>query len=179
MRVTISRRKTALRFALGVFATFASPITGNADEDWRTTAVSGTWAAEEHHPSQIAPTDACVAAETSSGVMLRSGKSGVELRILDEDWSLPTGIHGEVVLTIAAFRLAKPITANTSNIIAVRLEADEVDSLFVAMDKGTSMDLAIGKQKKLVSLIGSTKVTNAFRTCAGLHGAAPGNNPFQ
>jgi hypothetical protein len=50
------------------------------------------------------------------------------------------------------------------------------------MGKSASMAATIGKAKpKTSSLSGSTKVTNAFRTCAGIHSnaASPGSNPFQ
>ncbi len=52
--------------------------------------------------------------------------------------------------------------------------------MFQAMDKAATMTLTVGKVKRVVSLSGSTKSTNAFRTCAGFKGApaTSGSNPF-
>ena len=50
------------------------------------------------------------------------------------------------------------------------------------MDAASAMIVTVGKAKPVtVSLIGSTKATNAFRTCAGINGnpKAPGSNPFE
>ncbi len=50
------------------------------------------------------------------------------------------------------------------------------------MDNSAIMTVTVGKAKPLaVSLVGSTRVTNAFRTCAGINSNAktPGGNPFE
>jgi len=54
--------------------------------------------------------------------------------------------------------------------------------LLNAMDKNNLMTVAAGADKPInVSLDGSTRVTNAFKTCAGIKDGSKGggSNPFQ
>lgn len=50
------------------------------------------------------------------------------------------------------------------------------------MDKAAAMAVTVGKAKPIsVSLTGSSKAANAFRTCAGIEGGSGkgGENPFK
>ena len=62
------------------------------------------------------------------------------------------------------------------------VDGDTALAMFAAMDKAEGMSVTIGKARLFqVSLNGSTRAINAFRTCAGINSNAktPGSNPFE
>jgi hypothetical protein len=155
-------------------------VTGlaRADEQLTPLAISGSWAALAHQSSVIAPPDVCVVFDATSGVALHADVGGIQLRIANRDWSLPTGVIGTIVISVGGWSHSFEIDANTN----AEVPQDVIGPMFDAMDKSISMSVVVGKAKPIpVSLSGSTRATNAFRTCAGIKGnvASPGSNPFQ
>jgi hypothetical protein len=165
---------------LGLSSTTVLPAM--ADEQMRPLAMAGTWIAMAHQPSMIAPPDVCLALDAATGVALWSNGEDVQLRVINSKWSLPTNVAGEVVVSIADWTATLGINDNTDTMISASMEEGQRDALLQAMDKGSSMSVKVGKAGPMkVSLSGSTKVTNAWRTCAGLKGSAgtPDTNPFK
>jgi uncharacterized oligopeptide transporter (OPT) family protein len=116
------------------------------------------------------------------GVALRAATEGLEVRITDQKWSLPSGVAGAIVLKVADVSKSFDITSNTDTMVVATASETEFLDLFGAMDKSSSMLVTVGKAKpKSVSLNGSSRAANAFRTCAGLAGndKKGGENPFQ
>ena len=153
-----------------------------ADEQMTPLAVSGNWVALAHQPSMIGPADVCLVAEATGGVALRASGGGIQLRIVNEKWSLPANVKGDIAMSVGNWKTTFEIDDNTNDMINAEVPPEIVDPMFAAMDKAASMSLAVGNAKPLlVSLSGSTRATNAFRTCAGLKGnvTSPGSNPFQ
>lgn len=170
-------------FAAGVIAV-SVPMRVTADEQMRLLETSGTWAAMAHSPSMTAPPDVCIVASPTLGgaVAFRSGDNRVELRVSNSNWALPNEVEGSVVISVNQFSKTLTITANTEKSIAATIPNVDLVSLFGAMDKGSAMTVTAGKSKPVsISLAGSMRATNAFRTCARISGAPsqPGSNPFQ
>lgn len=153
-----------------------------ADEGIFPLAESGDWVAVAHHASMTAPPDVCIAGNDAHGIVFRADRYGFQLRIFDQKWSLPANVHGNIFFSTQTLRLALDISDNTVDWVEANLSKDTILDMFAAMDIASSMTIAVGKAKPFViSLIGSTAATNAFRTCAGLKGnvPSPGSNPFQ
>ena len=75
-----------------------------------------------------------------------------------------------------------PITFNTDGMVSIKIDDAIFGKLFDSMDKASFMSVKVGNGKPInVSLAGSTKAMNAFRTCAHIRGneAIPGANPFK
>ena len=166
--------------AAAVFTTVAFPSI--ADEQMTPLAVSGTWIAMAHKPSMIAPPDVCLAVDSATGVGLWSNGAVVQLRVVNSKWSLPTGVDGQIVVAVGDWNTTLDIIDNSDTVVMASLEDDQRDALLQAMDKASAMSVKVGKAGPLkVSLSGSTKVTTAWRTCAGLRssGGTPDTNPFK
>jgi hypothetical protein len=154
-----------------------------ADERMVPLAQSGDWIAVAHHESLTARPDMCIAMNaTTPRVVFRADTNGVQFRVSNNSWSLPAGVTGEVVVTVGDWSNTFEIDDNTDTMINAEAAQDVVAAMFAAMDKASAMTVTVGKAKPFsVSLAGSTKTTNAFRTCAGIKGNAPGggDNPFK
>ncbi|HEY4041387.1 MAG TPA: hypothetical protein VGM32_06020 [Rhodopila sp.] len=125
--------------------------------------------------------DVCLAIN-SHGIAFRSNEDGVQLRVIDHRWSLPSGVTGSVTVGVGGWSQSFDIDDNTSEMVNAETPQDDLAEMFSRMDKATSMTIAVGKAKPLqVSLVGSTKATTAFRTCAGVtsNSASPESNPFK
>jgi hypothetical protein len=169
-------------FQVALVATLSVATLARADEQLTPLAISGSWAALAHQSSIIAPPDVCVVFDVTSGVALHADAGGVQLRIVNKDWSLPAGVHGNIIVSIGVWKEVLAIDDNADDMVNAEVPQDVLEAMFAAMDKSTSMSVAVGNAKPLlVSLSGSTRATNAFRTCAGIKGnvATPGSNPFQ
>jgi hypothetical protein len=145
-------------------------------------AISGSWAALAHQSSIVAPPDVCVVFDVTSGVALHADIGGIQLRVANSDWSLPAGVAGTIVISVGNWSHSFLIDDNTDNMVNAEVPQDIIGPMFDAMDKSSGMSVVVGQAKPmLVSLSGSTRATNAFRTCAGIKGnvASPGSNPFQ
>ena len=153
-----------------------------ADEQTQILAESGNWGALAHSVSMTAPPDICLAVNPVSGLAFRSDEHKIELRVADKSWSLPAGIAGSMEISIGGWEDKLDIGWNTNDMIAARIPPEVIVSMFASMDKSTSMSIKIGNEKiRKISLSGSTKATNAFRTCAGIpsNSDIPGGNPFK
>lgn len=173
-----------MRFGAMPLAISASLIIGHgalADEGMIPLAESGDWIALAHHTSMLAPPDMCLAANIQQGVAFRSDVNGVQIRIINQSWSLPAGVQGSIMISVGTFKTTLEIDDNTSNWVNAEISDDITIPLFSQMDNNSRMFISVGKARPMeVSLSGSTKATNAFRTCAGIKSNAPspGSNPF-
>ena len=126
--------------------------------------------------------DVCVVANMVSGVGLRGDRNGIELRASNQNWSLPSDVEGAVAIAVGTWSTSLEIVGNTGDSIAAMVDGDTALAMFAAMDKAEGMSVTIGKARLFqVSLNGSTRAINAFRTCAGINSNAktPGSNPFE
>lgn len=143
---------------------------------------SGEWVAEMYQPSMTAPPTKCFVYNGVSGFILRADDGLFEMRVSDRRWSLPFRVSGAIVVKVGNFTLNEQIFANTSNTVSVVLDDADLLRLLSEMDKAGAMTVTVGNAGPFqVSLAGSTRATNAFRTCARLPGAdaGPGSNPFR
>lgn len=153
-----------------------------ANEEMVPLAVSGTWIAMAHQPSMTAQPDVCVAAERVTGFALRASAEGIQLRLVNPSWSLPASVQGDVTIAVGDWKHSFSIDDNTSTMVNAEVAPDLAIAMFAAMDKARDMLVTVGHAKPTtVSLSGSTRATNAFRTCADLPGnvKSPGSNPFE
>lgn len=153
-----------------------------ADEQMVPLAVSGDWIALAHRESMIARPDVCAVINGQSGLAFRSDADGTQIRITDEHWTLPVNVEGSIAVSVGDWKTSFDIDDNTDTMVNAEVPADVVLPMFAAMDKAASMSITVGKAKPFpVSLAGSTRATNAFRTCAGIEGSptTPGSNPFK
>lgn len=165
---------------VAIFGGVAAPAV--ADELMVPLAASNTWAAAAHKSSMVDPPDVCIAIETQSHFALRADETGVQLRLSDDSWSLPSGVTGQIEVKIGGYDQSFGIDDNTDTMVNAEVSEDQTSSLLDAIAQGSSMQVIAGKSKPIiVSLIGSSTVLNAFRTCAGISGSASstGSNPFQ
>ena len=91
-------------------------------------------------------------------------------------------MKGVITVTVGDWTTTLDIGANTDDMIAALISDEIARTMFAAMDKAASMSVTIGKANAFqVSLKGSTRATNAFRTCAGIkaNSKALGSNPFK
>jgi hypothetical protein len=167
---------------LGLALAVSCAIPALADEQLIPLAQSGSWAAVEHRPSMMDPPDVCLASVINGAMALRSDGTTVELRSGNDSWSLPDGVQGSISFTVNGNTYSFDIVSNTDTMVSADVDADKVQPILDDMAKASSLTLTIGKAKPIsVSLSGSSKALNAFRTCAGIGGGAAGGgtNPFQ
>lgn len=169
-----------LAMVLGLLAFL--PRWAEADEHTQTLAVSGSWVAAAHSENMTTSPDVCIVFNPMQNVAFRSGTDGVEFRVINEKWSLPAEVKGSISIAVGQISKEFEIVENSDKWVAATIPEDMLLPLFAEMDKAATMAVIVGKAKPLsVSLAGSAKATNAFRTCAGIHSNAqtPGSNPFQ
>lgn len=153
-----------------------------ADEQIVPLAESGTWMAAAHKESMADPPDICIAEEAQSNFALRADTNGVQLRLSNNSWSLPSGVTGQLEVKVGSYDQAFDIDDNTDTMVNAEVSQDQVGPLLNAIANGSIMTVIAGKAKPIdVSLAGSATALNAFRTCAGISGSAPGggSDPFQ
>jgi hypothetical protein len=117
-----------------------------------------------------------------TGFTFRADRDSVEVRVVNSAWSLPSDVQGTITVTVPGWHATFDITSNTSDMVSATIEQADLLPMFAAMDKAAAMTVAVGKAPPLtISLAGSTRVTDAFRTCAGINSNSktPGGNPFQ
>jgi hypothetical protein len=173
---------TTLRLALAALLFTGMAASAKADEQMRVLAESGNWIALSHSDSMIDAPDLClVSSGDTPAVAFRKDDNTFQLRVSDKDWSLPTGVNGQVTLTVGQWTHTFNIDDNTNDTVNAEIDTGLVDTMFGAMDNASTMVVKVGNAKPYdVSLLGSTVATNAFRTCAGFdsHGNTAGSNPF-
>lgn len=173
----------SLRIAgvLVTVASFGSNI-ALADESLVPIAEKGSWIAFAHRDSMVDRPDVCAATEINSHFAIRADANDVEVRLVNETWSLPADVTGTIVIKVGADDYDLDIGSNTDKMVAAVIPQDKVVPLLDAAAKASLMTVLAGKGKPIsVSLSGSSTVLNAFRTCAGISGSAVGGgaNPFQ
>ena len=158
----------------------AGSCESSAEEETHPMAASGNWIALAHSESTLAPPDVCLAVEQSGRAALRAQDGNVEFRMTNSEWSLPSGVKGTVILSIAGKDTALDIVSNTSVMVVAEMSKEQVLQMLDSMTKASSMIAKAGKDKPVtISLSGSNKVLSVFRTCAGLQGTSGGGaNPF-
>lgn len=157
-------------------------ISAFANEQTRILAATGDWAALAHSVDLVSPPDVCLLGHRSSGLAFRHDANGTEARMINKSWSLPAGIEGTITIAAGTWNKTIPIRANTDTAVAAIVDDDDLSPMFAAIDRAATMTIKVGKAKPVViSLAGSTKATNAFRTCAGIKSTTrlPGGNPFE
>ncbi len=171
-----------IRTILAVVGIYCNTTIACADEQMVPLVVSGDWVTLAHRASMLARPDVCVVFNTTSGVALRAAAEGLQLRVTNSNWSLPTGVQGSITISVGEWKTTLEIDDNTDTMVNAEMPNLVALPLFSAMDKAGNMSVAVGKAKPFpVSLVGSTRATNAFRTCAGIESSAktPGANPFE
>jgi hypothetical protein len=152
------------------------------DEQIVPLAQSGDWMAAEHTTSMTAPPDVCMAVDNEGDLAFRSDGTSVEIRSQNQSWSLPDGVQGTVEIIVNGNTYTFNIDSNTDKMIDAEVDPSKVSPILDDIAKASSLQMTIGKAKPItVSLSGSAAALNAFRTCAGISGSAPGagTNPFQ
>lgn len=168
--------------AVAYLAAMLAASTGMASERLVTLAESGQWVALARKESILTPPDMCMAVNAHAGVILRADQVSVEFRVFDRAWSLPTGSRGTVRVALPGFDRTMNVVDNTATMVVLVLAPEDMEQLLDAMDRASAMTVTPGSGRPIaVSLAGSTRATNAFRTCAGMRGgdAGPGTNPFR
>lgn len=158
------------------------PNFARADEQFTPLAVSGNWAAFVHRESMEDPPDFCGAGDTSDGLLFRADNNDIEIRYINNAWSLPADVTGNLKLAVDQNSYVLPITDNTNTMVIATITQDQLEKIVADMNKASSMQLTPGSgQPVTISLAGSNTAITAFLTCAGI--AQPGNtggaNPFQ
>ena len=151
-----------------------------AEEQMVPLVVSGEWATLAHRPSMLAPPDTCLVV-SARGFLIRADEMTLELRMINKSWSLPPDVHGTIKVSVGNWTKTLAVAHNTTNMLGALLMPYDILPMFEAMDKAASMTVTVGNVAPIIiSLAGSTKATNAFRTCAGIKSNAktPGSNPF-
>ena len=175
-------RRLIVAITLVVVFGCGAVISAWADEELTPLAESGSWVAMAHRTSMTALPDVCLAVNPIQKLAFRADSDGIEFRIADAKWSLPPNVQGSIGITVGSWNATLDIAANTDSSVSALVPEDVLLAMFAAMDKATVMSVAVGKAKpRAVSLAGSSKATNAFRTCAGVHSndATAGENPFK
>jgi hypothetical protein len=182
MPIKESVMNALIRLALASAALLGNCVSARAEEQMVPLAISGDWVAMAHRPDMIARADVCIVFDAKRGVALRSGNGVVQLRVTNSSWSLPADVQGNITVNVDAWNAIFEIDDNTDTMVNAEIADNLIEPMFAAMDKASNMSITVGKAKPVVvSLSGSTRATNAFRTCAGIQGntKAPGSNPFQ
>jgi hypothetical protein len=168
--------------AIAALIVCSCPLMAIADEQMVPLAQSGEWVAMAHKVSITARPDVCVAFNLRAGIALRGDGDTVEFRVIDKNWSLPASVTGDVLIAVGGWNLTLAINDNTEDSISSEMKPADIVALLTNMDKAATMAVTVGKAKPIsVSLTGSSKVANAFRTCAGIEDGSTkgGENPFK
>lgn len=153
-----------------------------ADDLTTQLAQGGDWFAMAHRPSMVSRTDLCLAFNMKSGVAFRYDGENMQMRMVDKSWTLPADVSGALVVSIGDLSETYIITDNDATSVNVELDEEEYSKFFAKMDKASSMNVVVGKAKPVaVSLSGSTRVMNAFKTCGSIKSDVDGGgvNPFK
>ena len=153
-----------------------------AEESTRQLAEGGGWLAMAHSTSAMASADLCAAFNMKSGIAFRYDFDSMELRVVDKSWTLPSDVAGSLKLSVGDLVETYLIKGNTDTTVSAELTEAQYLKLFDKMNKAASMSISVGKAKPFaVSLTGSTRVMNAFRTCGSIKSDADGGggNPFK
>ena len=164
-----------------LLAVLAGPVF--ADEQETPLAAEGNWVATSHSDSETDPPDVCLAFSTD-GLVFRTDDSGnIDVRFVNEKWSLPASVNGTLELVVGKNSFPLQITGNTQVMVDAPVTQDQLTSIIANMNKVATMVVKAGSAPpQTISLAGSNTVVAAFLTCANISppaGDAPaGANPF-
>lgn len=134
---------------------------------------SGNWSALHHSPDQGVHTDICLAMSSGGALVFRGDANDLEIRSGNAQWSMSAGQQGEMNITIGNYSHDFKMTAAGASMLAVVVTPDEMKPLLDAMDSAGQAVIKYGqKTTRVVSLLGSTKVLNQFRSCVATSGFA-------
>jgi hypothetical protein len=165
-----------------VIATLLFPLAASADEQLVPLVANGDWGAFSHSESMSTAPDFCVAMNVVNKFILRADEDGIEVRYVDDSWSLPASVSGNLVLKVNGDTYTLPITDNTNDMVMATISQDDLEKIVADMNKAGSMSLIPGTGAPVpISLNGSNQAVTAFLTCANIDqpGSTGGSNPFQ
>ncbi|GBR31791.1 hypothetical protein AA11826_0843 [Komagataeibacter oboediens DSM 11826] len=147
---------------------------------------AGNWIALHHSPDQGVSTDICMAASADQGLLFRGDAHQLEIRTGNPQWSMTAGQRGEMTVTVGNYSHTFEMIAEGASMLTTIAQPDDMKALFDALDSASQATLKYGqKTTRIVSLYGSTKALNQFRSCVASNGfadlgnAAGGNaSPF-
>jgi hypothetical protein len=175
-------KAASVAFAVVAIAAAGLLAPAHAQERMVPLAINGDWGTLAHQAGLLSRPDMCLTGNMSKGFMIRADRTNLQIRMNDQRWSLPTGVEGTITIVVGDWKHTFEIDDNTAVEVNAEIARTDLIQLLDAMDKASMLFVVVGNAKPVsVSLAGSTIVTNAFRTCAGLRGslAAPGSNPFE
>lgn len=160
--------------------------TARSDEQATPQTVSGDWHAIAYSLSTSAPPSMCEAMNVAAGFGFRRDTLGLRIYMVDKRWSLPPNVEGRIDVAIGRYQQVFFITENDATSVSAIVQAARLNELFSVMDNSDIMIVTAGNAKPIsMSLVGSSRVTHAFRTCTGISDSkqvpgfsAPGYNPF-
>ena len=160
----------------------ASSLAARADEQMTPLAESGDWMAAAHSEGMESAPDFCVAMDVVDHFLFRADSNDIEVRYVDDSWSLPANVTGNLTLSVDSNTYVLPISDNTNTMVMAEVTQDKLMKIVADMNKASTMQLTPGSaQPVTISLNGSNQAVTAFLTCANI--SQPGNtggaNPFQ
>ena len=155
-----------------------------ADDEPQITEQNGSWVAVSYVDGTV--TDVCVASSLGGKLGFRSDKETVEIRSANPEWSLGTNTTGTMTITAGKYSQDFAMNALNGTTLTTVVPASDLIPLLDAFDTASSASITFGKKTKdIVSLSGSTKILNTWRTCTGANGfgdvgqpAGTKNTPF-
>lgn len=155
-----------------------------ANPDTEVSVVSGNW-------MSVRSTD-----ETGSRICIgaslpvlgfRASPQGLEIRVTNDAWSMSADVNGDVLFKVGDVTKTISMSPVSGSTLTGLVQSADLAALLDAMDKAPVMRISVGKAKPIaVSLSGSTRAMNDFRTCSSVRGygdlggkAVAGGNPFQ
>jgi len=133
----------------------------------------GNWIALHHSPDQGVTTDICIAASADQGLLFRGDAHQLEIRTGNPQWSMTAGQRGEMTVSVGNYSHTFLMIAEGASMLATIVQPDDMKALFDAMDSAGQATLKYGqKTTRLVSLNGSTRALNQFRSCVASNGFA-------
>ncbi|MBY4639645.1 hypothetical protein K6L44_06470 [Gluconacetobacter entanii] len=134
---------------------------------------SGNWVALHHSPDQGVRTDICLAASGDEGLLFRADAHQLEIRTGNPQWSMTVGQQGEMTVNIGAYSHTFQMIAEGASMLTTLVQPEDMKALLDAMDNAGQVTLKYGqKTTRVVSLAGSTKALNQFRSCVESNGFA-------
>ena len=115
--------------------------------------------------------DVCLAIGSQGKLAFRADKDTLEVRTSNENWSLAADSTGDMTVTAGSFSHTYSMHTMDSTHLTGVVEASDLTPLLDAMNKAPIATLTFNKKNATtVSLSGSTKALNDWRTCVGSHG---------
>lgn len=157
-------KRILVALGLGIFSIFPACAQSNESQ---ISEVSGNWVALRHTPDGGITSDVCVAASDDGKMAFRADANSIEFRSTDKKWNMSIGQSGDVTVSAGGVSKTFSMVASDNVTLDVAISADDAKALFAGFDSASVATIRYGeKTTKKVSLLGSTKVINAFKSCA-------------